>query len=318
MRNRSPHEIGLSGSIAAGGCLALASLWLLPGQGVIRTIEQLLLIGVLVVVPLAVPLVIASEAAGPQLPLQRVLVVLQPIAALLTTISFFFPAGLTAAILASSWLLTAGLIGLFGLLRLWQRGLGSSAELCVQAGMLYLPVGGAWLVMGRLGANPLGFGDVIVLLTAVHFHYAGFAAPILTGLAGGQLERIRPGLRSAFLPVAVGVIAGTPLVAIGITFSPAIEVLAAFVLATSLLGLVLLSLLVIVPSFDSRIAQGLLIVSSLAVIVPMGLAIAYAVGEFAQVSIVGIQQMVRLHGWFNAIGFVLCGLLAWHTQAAQA
>jgi hypothetical protein len=50
-----------------------------------------------------------------------------------------------------------------------------------------------------------------VLLTAIHFHYAGFALPLLTGLAGralgGRIARI----------ASLGVIAGVPLVAFGIT-----------------------------------------------------------------------------------------------------
>jgi len=38
-----------------------------------------------------------------------------------------------------------------------------------------LAVGGAWLVASRLGMRPMGIQEPIVLLTAVHFHYAGFA-----------------------------------------------------------------------------------------------------------------------------------------------
>jgi hypothetical protein len=67
--------------------------------------------------------------------------------------------------------------------------------------MLYLPIGGAWLVASRLGIQPLGFGDTIVLLTAVHFHFAGFAAPVLAGLAG---RTVAAGTRSVERGVAGG------------------------------------------------------------------------------------------------------------------
>ena len=50
------------------------------------------------------------------------------------------------------------------------------------AGLVYLAVGGVWTVIARAGLRPLGFPDLIVLLTAVHFHYAGFALPVLAGL----------------------------------------------------------------------------------------------------------------------------------------
>src|SRR2546427_2725107 len=38
----------------------------------------------------------------------------------------------------------------------------------IDAGLLYLPVGAVWFIMARLGSQPFGFGDTIVLLTAVH------------------------------------------------------------------------------------------------------------------------------------------------------
>ena len=57
------------------------------------------------------------------------------------------------------------------------------------AGLVYLAVGGGWTVLAWGGLRPLGFAAPIVLLTAVHFHYAGFALPLLTGLAGRNLPR---------------------------------------------------------------------------------------------------------------------------------
>ena len=63
----------------------------------------------------------------------------------------------------------------------------------------------------RAGLRPLGFPDLIVLLTAVHFHYAGFALPVLTGLVARVLGGPAAGA------ACLGVIAGVPLVAIGIT-----------------------------------------------------------------------------------------------------
>ena len=54
--------------------------------------------------------------------------------------------------------------------------------------MLYLPIGAGWLVLYRLGVRPLGFADVIVLLTGVHFHYTGFVLPIVAGMVGRWLR----------------------------------------------------------------------------------------------------------------------------------
>src|SRR5262249_54537538 len=149
-------------------------------------------------------------------------------------IAFLTPAGTLAALLASGWLLLAGLAALSGLLRLLARRNARADELCIDAGLLYLPVGAVWLLFSRAGLSPLGFGDTIVILTAVHFHYAGFAAPILAGLAGRWIAAVRPVLWPLFRLVAVGVIAGIALVAAGITlarFTAAIEVAAAVLFA---------------------------------------------------------------------------------------
>jgi hypothetical protein len=40
-------------------------------------------------------------------------------------------------------------------------------------------VGGAWLVASRLGMRPMGIQEPIGLLTAVHFHFAGFATAMI-------------------------------------------------------------------------------------------------------------------------------------------
>ena len=88
--------------------------------------------------------------------------------------------------------MTTGLVALHGLWRLW-RGSHRTSEVCLDAGLLYLAVGGTWTVIARAGLRPLGFPDLIVLLTAVHFHYAGFALLVLAGLVAGRSAAPRPG-----------------------------------------------------------------------------------------------------------------------------
>ena len=240
-----------------------------------------------------------------------VALVVQPVAAVLVVTSFFVPTGVLAGLLVSGWLLFTGLVALFGLVRLLPRGMVRADEACIDAGLLYLPVGAVWLLLYRFGAHPLGFVDTIVLLTAVHFHYAGFAAPILAGFAGRKLAEIKPATQHVFRLVAMGLILGTPLTALGITFSPLLELAAALMLITSLLVLSFLSLFVIVPHITHRTAQSLLIISALSFVVAMLFAGAYAVGQFKEVLLVSIPGMVHAHGWLNALGSVCCGLLAW-------
>jgi hypothetical protein len=312
----STNPIVWARASAALGGLAWLLLFgvALPGDLMVATIARLLLLAVLVVTPLALPLATPPAGATYAALTYRAALILQPFAAALVVVAYLMPAGLPAALLASGWLLLTGLAALTGLLRLLSRRNAHADELCIDAGLLYLPVGAVWMLFNRLGFGPLGFGETIVILTAVHFHYAGFAAPILTGLAGRRIARVRPALWPLFRLVAAGVIAGIAMVAAGITlarFTPAIEVAAAVLFAASMLALAALVLLVVVPAMRDRPAQMLLAVSAASLLVTMLLAGGYALGRFASVPLIDIPRMVQFHGWLNALGFVLCGLLAW-------
>ena len=298
-------------SATAGGVVWLASLFFQTSDSYeTELIKRICLLGILVIVPLGLFLVTTPDRAGRHSTLYRLAVVTQPIGAAASFISFFLSPGLTAALLASSWLFVNTLIAFFGMWRFWQRGAHPAEETCVDAGLLYLPVGGMWFVMSRLGIQPFGFGDTIVLLTAVHFHFAGFTAPILAGMAGRLLNaQKRP--PAIFLLAVIGIIGGTPLVAAGITFSPALALIGAFVISiglTLLAGLVIGSLLRTVDSLIGRILLG---ISSLSSFSAMVLACTYAYSIVAKKLIIDIPKMAMTHGLLNAFGFALCGLLAW-------
>lgn len=299
-------------SALLGGLCWLVLLAAAPGGGTSTgAIERLLLLAVLVVAPLALTLVATPERTGRHSRPYRLARLVQPFAAALAAAAFFLPAGVPAALLTAGWLLFTILVALFGLVRLLPRGVVRADEACIDAALLSLPVGGLWLLLSRAGANPRGFGDTTVLLTAIHFHYTSFAAPILAGLAGRALPAGAPIVRWAFRFVAAGVIAATPLIAIGIAFSPALELVAVVWLVLSLLLLSLLVSLAIVPRVRGHAVRGLLLVSGAAVVVPMLAVGLNAAGAALGGPTVNAARMVGLHGAVNALGFVLCGLLAW-------
>lgn len=323
MKTGKLTSIRLSSTSALGGgvmwilLLLPLSNWLgLPVESAGETwlIERLLLLSVLVFTPLTLSIVATVESNNARSGLLRVAVLVQPFAALLVVLSFHTRTGFMAAAMSLGWVGLTGLTALFGLRRLWRRwssfkSLLPMEELCLDAGLAYVSAGSGWLFLSRWGLNPLGFSDTIILLTAVHFHYAGFAAPILTGLAG---RKIRSGIaRKFYLLAATGVIAGPPLVAAGITLSRGVEAFSAVVLAVSLFALALLILFVIVPTLKRRLAQLLLILSATSVIVTMIFACLYALGRFQGITTVTIPLMAQIHGLSNALGFVLCGLLGW-------
>lgn len=287
------------------GGLAWAILSAGAATGLLRlgVIEILFLLAPLVIVPLALPLA-AGDKAGVLL---RIVSRLQPVAAGITVASFLLPTGRLAGALALPWFLVTGLVAFAGLARLrtaWRDGL---ADLLVVAAMLFLPVGGFWLAGSRAGFAVGGFPEPIVLLTAVHFHYTAFAAPLLIAIAGHRATGFS---RALFLLAGPGTVISTPLLAVGFVVSPALKVAAALALSVSV-SLAAAVQIGVLMSLRGRAARGLLGISSLAVLAGMALAALYAVGEFTRDVWIAIPAMARTHGPLNGVGFALLGLIAW-------
>jgi hypothetical protein len=273
----------------------------------------------LVLVPLGLRIVETADATTWERTLLKSVSWLQLPGAALLAASFALPQGTWAAALAIPWLVVTGLLALAGSLRLWRRGRRVDGELGIAAALLFVVVGGGWAVISRAGLRPQDFSHEIVLLTGVHFHYAGFVLPLLAGLAVNEARgggSTRPGwLDRAML---LGIVAGVPAVGVGISLSPHVEVVAAIVLATSC------------AAFAARQVQVawhvgeptrlmLSAVSSLALVSAMALAGVYAVGEFTGERWLAIPTMIRTHGAFNAFGFAACGLAArmWSARSAS-
>lgn len=231
------------------------------------------------------------------------------------------------------WLLVTGLLGLVGLLRAWHRGGTPWPELSIDAGLIFLPIGGGWTVLHALGEQPLNFKPVIVLLTAIHFHYAGLVLPVIAGLAGRRL----PGTLSRL--VATGVTTGVPLVAVGITITqlggtPLVETLSAWITATAAVGTAVLLLKLVHTANVPWTSKTLWFVSATSLSAAMVLAVLYGtrawlehLPESWQIlpmpledplkdPVVGkdnidviIDWMRAWHGTANAIGFALCSCL---------
>jgi hypothetical protein len=269
----------------------------------------LLLFSPLVLVPLGIRL------AGPPSWPGRLAEWVQLPAALLLAVSFARPAGVEGALLSMPWLAVTGLVCLEGLLRVLRRGPWPVTELCLDAGLIFLLVGGLWATASRAGMRPLGFDEVVVLLTANHFHYAGFVVPIVAGLCGRSL----PGRFSAV--TAVGVLAGVPLVAAGITVTKLegpklLECVAALTMASSGVGVALMHLRLSARS-GPALPRVLWAVAGTSLVLGMILAALYAVrfttgsDDWKAFPYLTIPWMRLLHGSVNVIGFALAATLGW-------
>lgn len=232
-------------------------------------------------------------------------------AALLLMWSFLTPQGSLAAMLSLPWLATTGMLAVIGVRGAWQRRRGPVADLCLDIAPIYLAVGAFWTMLDRWGQRPLDFESVIVLLTGIHFHYAGF---VLTALAASAI-RMLPGRWPAV--AGLGAIIAVPLTAVGITASqlgrgPLLETLAAWFMAAS--GLLIgglycrLGLRRDTPA-AARIA---FIVAGLSLLAGMVLAGLYGSRFFLSVPWLDIPWMRALHGSLNAFGFSLAGIVGWH------
>lgn len=275
-------------------------------------LNLLLLFAILLMTPLVLGVIITPDRYGNHSSIYRIVVISQPFAAGLAIISFIMPTGILASLPALGWLLFTGLIALFGLVRLLPRGRSRIDEVCIDFGLLYLPIGGLWLVLSRAGFNPLGFGHLIVLLTAIHFHYISLTALVMAGLIGRRLSQTYGFAWRIYSLMARCLIVSPILVAIGITFSLTLEVLGAVLLAMSIITLTGLNLLLIIPKTrHSFFVKTLHLISSSTILLTMTLAALYALGRFTSFWTVTIPYMVQIHGLGNALGFGLCGLLAY-------
>jgi hypothetical protein len=199
----------------------------------------------------------------------------------------------------------------------WKNRRGAIDRLCIDAGLTYLAVGGAWGVIDRAGWQPLDFEPVIVMLTSIHFHFAGFILPIVTGLTarqiGGRLGKL----------ACIGVVAGMPLVAVGITgaklgLPPVIETAAA--LWMSLAGGASASLLLRAAwsHRDSKLIGALWGLAAIALAAGMTLSAMYGLRHLLPMAWLDIPLMRITHGTANAIGFAVPAVLGWTLEVRRA
>jgi hypothetical protein len=277
-----------------------ASWWWMLGPSLTTA---LLMAGPLLMVPLGL---IADQ--GVRTSWQNTASWLQLPAALLLLLSVGQPQGWSATVLALPWFLVTLLLAFHGLARLLPRHRHRPAELCIDAAYVFIIVGGAWVLLDRFGARPLGYDPLIVQLTAIHFHFAGYVLPLLAGLLGRSRPEGTPSI------VAIGVLGGIPLVAGGLVQSQLTgdttgEWIASWTLAIAGASVALLQLL------EARHRRGLIGVllglSAVSLLVGMFFAAAYGFSRAQGALWPTIADMIAYHGVTNALGFSLLGILAY-------
>jgi len=312
--SRNP-ALGSTAQPAIGG-VAVADLsavfgavaWLtLTVAGELDAIERALALAPLVLVPLALRTAVSGAFQEPADRFVTTAIWLQPVGALLFVVSLVDPSPAPlAAALAAPWFAVTGLLGLAALARTRRRGSLALSETAIDAGFAYVSVGTVALLLAHLDLT-FWFDRVIIRLTAVHFHYAGFVLPVTAGLTGRHL-----GDRSRGFRTVVGtILVGPALIAVGIAFSPLVEVVAVSVFTVAVAAFGVTVVRRVAPTCPRP--QGVLLgISAVALPVSMALALGYGISTFTGHSLgLTISTMVALHGSLNAFGFGLCAMVGW-------
>jgi len=297
---------------AAGGSIVWLVLLATRLSGLTRLtlIDLLFVLAPLVIAPLGLRLIAFGQGPAPRLLAAAVRI--QPIGAALATVSFLLPIGGTAAILASGWLLVCVIAALGALADLIEGHSLYPVRLAPAAAVGFMAFGAVWLVLSRAGIAPLGLSPIVVELTAVHFHFTGFAATLMAGLVLSKVQNERDISRQIAFAASLLMIAGSPVIAAGwgtpfhvLQVAGAILV-AAGVIATA--GVLFFRNASLVEPTPARI---LLRLSGLTPLVPMVLAVEYSAGRVFGFPTLDIHAMALIHGDLNALGFSLLGLLGW-------
>jgi hypothetical protein len=294
-------------SAGIGAVVWTAAPWLPLGTPPsFASLEHLFLFFPLFAAPLAIVLLSTMERST--LPLYRVALRIQPAAALTLLVSFFIAKGALAGVLTAGWLVVALAIGVAGSGLVKRRSAAARSDVSLLAAHFFLPVGAVWLLLSRLGVEPLHFSPRTVLLAALHFHFSGFTLQILIAATGRQLQAAAWRLRAMHRCAAIGAIAGIPLIAAGNALSlPALKMAGVAAMVFSSFALAIASTAV-AREARSPMVTGLLCISAGSITGGMVIAGIYGVGELLGAGWIGIPRMVQVHGLLNALGFTLCGL----------
>lgn len=284
--------------LLAGAIVWVAAMVLLPAPLAAR----ILLLAPLVIVPLLIPILPARRWIGALSGWPALLAALPLLAA------FSLPTGPLAAALVLPWLLFA----LIGTAAAITHGLSQLPlillprqlpALGTDVALAFWGVAAIFSMIERLGIDT-GFSPVIVLLTATHFHFAGFG---LLGLAS-ILAVPRPWLHASVL----GLIVGMPITAVGFVLaSDPINALGALFVGSSGIGVAVALL-----TRRARGAAGWLsMAAGVALLLGMPMGIAWSFAILTGQSFLDLDTMIRTHGILNSMA-VLTALAAYRSSDA--
>ncbi|MGP4069672.1 YndJ family protein [Halobacillus sp. B29] len=294
----------------AGAFLFL--IWVIFFQG--SGIDLVLGFAFLVLVPLLLEEAVQSaEGSRPEKWLWNVMSCSLPFSAA-GMIAISLPSGNEAGWWAAVWFFYTLLIAFGGFMRLLSRGLGPVEETVIDVGLIYIAIGGGWLVCSSAGWTGIfPYSETILQLNVVHYHYAAFVVPLVTGFFGryrAECNRIRKNFMvTPYLWLAVGVMAGSFITGPGLSLGAPFTSIAAGVY---FLVLVWLCLWWFWLSVYFKLWIGMALrAASLLLLGTMLLALFTSLSIWLEVYWLQLNTIAGYHGLWIASVFSILSALAW-------
>lgn len=280
--------------VVVGGSLLLVGLLFSDQAGYL----YYLTVAQLVFVPAFVQLVITLSK------LDKVLLIVGMVA---VTVLLFDPGATVSLICTLLYLLGTLRIAWKGIDRFLKRGFTNTAELMIDAGLIYLAIGGMWFLAYIAGFDT-GFSAITNWLTAIHFHYSAFLLSISVGLLG----RIQ--MTKLYKISALVIATGPMTVAIGITFSHIIEIISVSLYVAAIYALTYYTFRLKFPPLQALFVR----LPFLTLCITILGSFLYAYGNVTGTTIVTIPDMLAFHGLLNCLVFGSFTILGWALHVPQS
>lgn len=266
----------------------------------VNPVEAIILLSILLFIPMSFCIIDKRARNGSCVLFYKPVSFLYPIAAICAMLAFVT----NQYIFAIIWFVYTGIVALFGINRLLERGWKPLEETAIDSAFIYLFLGGFWFFASVAKLSIMHFSSDIILLTAAHFHYSAFLLPLSAGLIGRKREKSSKVYDAIMFTIAI-----SPMtVAIGITYSRVFEFFAVCLYLCAIYGY---SIYVWKAKFNAISAKILLIISSSTLMVTIMFSLIYSYGNLKHVMTITIAQMVWIHGVVNGIGVALPAFVGW-------
>ncbi|MEY8752135.1 YndJ family protein [Alkalicoccobacillus gibsonii] len=284
------------------GCIiwAMFAIWF----GYDQSIKLLLSFSILVLFPLVTELTYREKEK------RDWFITLQPLFSILGAGSLFIETASLSGTLAFCWLLFTCWVACIGIARASSRGFVRMEENAIDAAYVYMILGGLWLFLSQAGIEGLPFSPVIVLLTAVHFHYSSLIVPIVVGLVGRCAFHHNVQIRGYGLLAGLLMI-GPLLVGIGITIGGLADFLFVGIYVFAMFWLAFETFRVLIKVREHPLARTLILTATLISVAAMVLSAFYSAGVSVGTVFITIDQMVLYHGYAQAFGYSFLILIGW-------